>query len=102
MAEKNSLRAARQVVLAFRCAAHLNEDDDGETQQRYAINSPEVFNDILLLALKEIPTVMNHHLPVKESASGKVHVQTESRKFHTLSLLLKTYTSSIMQPCLTN
>ncbi|KAF5720401.1 nucleolar complex 2 [Fusarium mundagurra] len=96
MAEKNSLRAARQVVLAFRCAAHLNEDDDGETQQRYAINSPEVFNDILLLALKEIPTVINHHLPVKESASGKVHVQTESRKFHTLSLLLKTYTSSIM------
>lgn len=96
MAEKNSLRAARQVVLAFRCAAHLNEDDEGESQQRYAINSPEVFNDILLLALKEIPTVMNHHLPVKESASGKVHVQTESRKFHTLSLLLKTYTSSIM------
>ncbi|KAM0551800.1 hypothetical protein ACHAPJ_008371 [Fusarium lateritium] len=96
MAEKNSLRAARQVVLAFRCAAHLNEDDEEDSQQRYAINSPEVFNDILLLALKEIPTVMNHHLPVKESAAGRVHVQTESRKFHTLSLLLKTYTSSIM------
>ncbi|KAF5027707.1 hypothetical protein F66182_191 [Fusarium sp. NRRL 66182] len=96
MAEKNSLRAARQVVLAFRCAAHLNEDDDEDSQQRYVINSPEVFNDILLLALKEIPTVMNHHLPVKESAAGRVHVQTESRKFHTLSLLLKTYTSSIM------
>ncbi|KAH7006318.1 Noc2p family-domain-containing protein [Fusarium venenatum] len=95
MAEKNSLRAARQVVLAFRCAAHLNEDDE-ESEQRYVINSPEVFNDILLLALKEIPTVMNHHLPVKESASGRVYVQTETRKFHTLSLLLKTYTSSIM------
>ncbi|KAM0441132.1 hypothetical protein ACHAPT_000437 [Fusarium lateritium] len=96
MAERNSLRAARQVVLAFRCAAHLNEDDDEESQQRYTINSPDVFNDILVLALKEIPTVMNHHLPVKETASGRVHVQTESRKFHTLSLLLKTYTSSIM------
>ncbi|KAJ3511634.1 hypothetical protein NM208_g15408 [Fusarium decemcellulare] len=96
MAEKHSLRAARQVVLAFRCAAHLNEDDDEESQQRYVINSPEVFNDILVLALKEIPTVMNHHLPVKESASGKVHVQTDSKKFRTLSLLLKTYTSSIM------
>ncbi|KAM0253531.1 hypothetical protein ACHAP5_000562 [Fusarium lateritium] len=95
MAERHSLKAARRVVLAFRCAAHLNEDDD-ETPQRYAINSPEVFNDILLLALKEIPTVMNHHLPVKESASGRVHVQTETKKFHTLSLLLKTYTSSIM------
>lgn len=97
MTEKHSLRAARQVVLAFRVAAHLNEDDeDGETQQRWKINSPEVFNDVLILALKEIPTVMNHHLPVKESASGKVYVQTESNKFRTLSLLLKTYTSSIM------
>ena len=95
MAEKQSLRAARRVVLAFRCAAHLNEDDDDEPQ-RYRINSPEVFNDILVLALKEIPPVMNHHLPVKESASGKVYVQTESKKFRTLSLLLKTYTSSIM------
>ena len=98
MAEKHSLRAARQVVLAFRVAAHLNEDDDedGETSARWKINSPEVFNDVLLLALKEIPTVMNHHLPVKESASGKVYVQTETKKFRTLSLLLKTYTSSIM------
>ncbi|VUC23174.1 unnamed protein product [Clonostachys rosea] len=95
--EKNSLRAARQVVLAFRCAAHLNEDDEnGETEQRWKINSPEVFNDILTLALKHIPTVMNHHLPVKESSSGKVYVQTETKKFRTLSLLLKSYTSSIM------
>ncbi|KPM45855.1 Nucleolar complex protein 2 [Neonectria ditissima] len=95
MVEKKSLKAARRVVLAFRCAALLNEEDEG-SKQRYTINSPDVYNDILILALKEIPVVMNHHLPVKESASGKVHVQTESKKFRTLSLLLKTYTSSIM------
>ncbi|QPG95076.1 hypothetical protein C2857_007588 [Epichloe festucae Fl1] len=95
--ETNSLRAARQVVLAFRSAAQLNEDDeDGETQQRWTINSPEVYNDVLVLALKHIPLVMNHHLPVKESASGRVYVQTETKKFKTLSLLLKSYTSSIM------
>lgn len=100
MTEKHSLRAARQVVLAFRCAAHLNLDDgandDSQQQQRWSINSPEVYNDVLVLALKEIPRVMNHHLPVKESSSGRVYVQTESNKFRTLSLLLKTYTSSIM------
>jgi nucleolar complex protein 2 len=98
MEENNSLRAARQVVLAFRCAAHLNEadNDDGESQQRWTINSPEVYNDVLVLALKQIPVVMNHHLPVKESASGRVYVQTETKKFRTLSLLLKSYTSSIM------
>ncbi|KAL6859992.1 Nucleolar Complex 2 protein [Amphichorda felina] len=93
--ERQSLRAARQVVLAFRVAAHLNEDDEDD-QQRWTINSPEVFNDVLVLALKEIPVVMNHHLPAKESSSGKVYVQTETRKFKNLSLLLKTYTTSIM------
>ncbi|KID78880.1 uncharacterized protein G6M90_00g025650 [Metarhizium brunneum] len=98
MEEKNSLRAARQVVLAFRCAAHLNEDenDEGETQQRWVINSPEVYNDILVLALKQIPVVMNHHLPIKESASGRAYAQIETKKFKTLSILLKSYTSSIM------
>lgn len=98
MEEKNSLRAARQVVLAFRCAAHLNEDenDEGETQQRWVINSPEVYNDILVLALKQIPVVMNHHLPIKESASGRAYAQIETKKFKTLPILLKSYTSSIM------
>ncbi|KAJ4165110.1 hypothetical protein LMH87_006757 [Akanthomyces muscarius] len=97
MEENKSLRATRQVVLAFRCAAHLNEDDiDEDSQQKWTINSPEVFNDILVLALREIPVVINHHLPVKESASGRVYVQTDSKKFSTLSLLLKTYTSALM------
>ncbi|UNI23231.1 Nucleolar Complex 2 protein [Purpureocillium takamizusanense] len=96
MVEKQSLRAARQVVLAFRVAAHLNEEDEEDAPQRWIINSPEVFNDVLVLALKEIPVVMNHHLPVKESTAGKVYVQTETKKFRTLSLLLKSYTSSIM------
>lgn len=97
MKETQSLRATRQVVLAFRCAAHLNEDDiEEDSQQKWTINSPDVFNDILVLALKEIPVVINHHLPVKESASGRVYVQTETKKFNTLSLLLKTYTSAIM------
>ncbi|KAJ2965809.1 hypothetical protein NQ176_g10442 [Zarea fungicola] len=90
MQEDKSLRATRQVVLAFRCAAHLNEDGDDDSEQKWTINSAEVFNDVLLLALKEIPIVINHHLPVKESASGRVYVQTETKKFSTLSLLLKT------------
>ncbi|KAM4058697.1 noc2p family protein [Hirsutella rhossiliensis] len=97
MAEKHSLRAARQVVLAFRCAAHLNENDgDDDKPARWTIDSPEVFNDVVVLALKEIPVIMNHHLPVKESAAGKVYVQMETRKFKTLSLLLKSFTSSIL------
>lgn len=93
--EKNSLRAARQVVLAFRSAAHLNEDDD-ENKQKYSITSPEVFHDVLMVALKQIPDVLQHHVPVKETASGKVYVPTDSKKFRTLSILVKSFTASVL------
>lgn len=95
MEEKNSLRAAKQVVLAFRSAAHLNEDDE-DNKQKYSITSPEVFHDILVVALKQIPDVLQHHVPVKETASGKVYVPTDSKKFRTLSILVKSYTASIL------
>ncbi|KAI1191518.1 Noc2p family-domain-containing protein [Nemania serpens] len=95
--ENHSLKAARQVVLAFRSAAHLNEDeDDRQKNQPYTISSPEVFHDVLVVALKQIPEILQHHIPVKESASGKVYVPTESKKFKPLSMLLRTFTSSIL------
>ncbi|KAI1153703.1 Noc2p family-domain-containing protein [Nemania diffusa] len=95
--ENYSLKAARQVVLAFRSAAHLNEDDDGqERSQPYIISSPEVFHDVLIIALKQIPEILQHHIPVKESASGKVYVPTESKKFKPLSMLLRSFISSIL------
>ncbi|KAI0509039.1 Noc2p family-domain-containing protein [Xylaria bambusicola] len=97
LTENHSLKAARQVVLAFRSAAHLNEDDeDQEKALPYTISSPEVFHDVLIVALKQIPEVLQHHIPVKESSSGKVYVPTESKKFKPLSMLLRSFTSSIL------
>ncbi|KAI5917880.1 Noc2p family protein [Camillea tinctor] len=99
LTERHSLRAARQVVLAFRSAAKLDDNDDDEGKkktQRYVISSPEVFHDILIVALKQIPEVFQHHVPIKESSSGKTQVPTESKKFKTLSMLLRSYISSIL------
>lgn len=93
--ETKSLKAARQIVLAFRSAAHLNEDDE-ENRQKYSISSPEVFHDILMVALKQIPEVLQHHCPVKESAAGKVFISTDTKKFKTLSILIKSYTASVL------
>lgn len=95
MDETHSLRAARQVVLAFRSAAHLNEDEEGR-KAKFTISSPEVFHDILVVALKQIPEVLQHHVPVKESASGRVYVSTDTKKFKTLSILMRSYTGSIL------
>ena len=93
MAEQHSIRATRQIVLAFRAAAHVNDED--EKDFRFAITSPEIYHEILSTALKEVPTVLQHHLPVKESGSGKIRISNDSAKFKTLSPLIKSYASSI-------
>ncbi len=96
MDETHSLRAARQVVIAFRCAAYLNEADE-DSEQRYTISDPDAFHSVLVVALKQIPEVLNHHVPVKESSTGKVYVNTDTKKFKTLSMLVKSFTSSIIR-----
>jgi nucleolar complex protein 2 len=93
MTEQHSLRAMRQVVLAFRAAAHVNEDEGKE--YKYTISDPNVYHELLLSTLKNVPRVLGHHLPVKESAAGKVRVSTDSKKFKTLTPLLKSHTSSV-------
>lgn len=94
--ETYSLRATRQVVLAFRSAAYLNEEDAEDRKQKYTISDPTVFHEILMVALKQIPVVLSHHLPIKQSASGRIQVPTENKKFKTLSALLRSFTSAIL------
>jgi len=93
MKEQYSLRAMRQVVLAFRAAAHVNEDEGKE--YKYSISNPEVYHELLVSTLKYVPEVLNHHLPVKENTVGRVKVSTDSKKFKTLTPLLKSHTSSV-------
>jgi nucleolar complex protein 2 len=92
----HSLRAARQVVLAFRSAAHLNQEEEEGKTPRYSILSPEVFHDVLVVAMKQIPEVLQHHVPAKETSAGKTHVTVDSKKFKTLSILIKSHTASIL------
>lgn len=93
MSTEHSLRAMRQTVLAFRAAAHINEDEGKE--YKYTISDPEVYHELLVSTLQLVPEVLNHHLPVKESAAGRVRVSTDSKKFKTLTPLLKSHSSSV-------
>ncbi|KAH8433555.1 mRNA-binding ribosome synthesis protein NOC2 [Aspergillus melleus] len=95
MEEQNSIRAMRQAVLAFRAAAYVNEVEAQE--QKYSISDPEVYHRVLVTALSNIPKVLSHHLPVKETASGKVKLSLDSKKFKTLTPLIKSHTSSVHQ-----
>ena len=93
MFEQHSLRATRQVVLAFRAAAYINSDDGKDN--KYLISNPDVYHQLLLVALEHVPKVLGHHLPAKESTSGKVRIATDSKKYRTLTPLLKSHATSI-------
>lgn len=93
MVEQNSIRAMRQLVLAFRAAAHINDED--EQQFKYTIPNPEIYHQVLITALKHVPIALNHHLPVKENSAGKLRVPTDSAKFKTLTPLIKSHASSV-------
>ena len=91
---QHSLRAAKEVVLAFRSAAHVSDEEE-EQGFKYSISDPDVYHELLTLALTQIPEVFQHHLPVKESKSGKIHVETGGKKFKTLAPLLRSQVGSV-------
>ncbi|KAF7511012.1 hypothetical protein GJ744_005558 [Endocarpon pusillum] len=93
MVEQHSIRALRQLVLAFRAAAHANDED--EKQFKYSIPDPEVYHEIVVSSLKHVPAVLNHHLPVKETGAGKLRIPTDTAKFKTLTPLIKSHASSV-------
>lgn len=95
MEEQHSIRAMRQAVLAFRCAAYLNEADSQDL--KYSIRESDVYHQVLVTALNQVPQVLAHHLPVKETAGGKVRVSLDSKKFKALTSLIKSHTSSVHQ-----
>lgn len=93
MEEQHSLRALKEVVLAFRAAAHM--DDEEAQESKYNIPSSDVYHEILVVALKGAPKVLSHHLPVKETKSGKIQVPTGSAQFKKLSPLIRTFATSL-------
>ena len=93
MAEQQSVRSLRQLVIAFKAAAQ--SDDDDKKAQRYSIPSSDVYHEILITALQQVPAALRHQLPVKETAAGKVRIDANSPKFKTLSPIIKTHTSAL-------
>jgi nucleolar complex protein 2 len=91
--KQHSIRAMRQTVLAFAAAVHVN-DGDGK-DYKYTISSADVYHELLVTCLKQVPEVLGHHLPVKESSAGKIRLGTDTKKFRTLVPLIKSHTASM-------
>lgn len=92
--KEKSLRCVRKIVLAFRAAAHLNEES-GKTY-KYAIDDPEAFQKLSVLAVSGLPKFLESYVPIKRTASGKPKIPTENKKFIKLIPLLKSHFATLL------
>lgn len=90
LVEKHSLRALRRLLLAFRAGAHLHDAEDDRTYA-YKINSPIVFNKLVVTCLKYVIPTLDHHLPVQTTSGGKPKPVNSGSKYATLQPLIKSF-----------
>ncbi|KAG6856847.1 hypothetical protein H0H87_012905 [Tephrocybe sp. NHM501043] len=91
--EHRSLRALRKLLIAFRAAAHLNEDDQVFA---WSIDSSSMYNKLVTTALRYTPVMLEHHLPYKTLANGKTKPPTQTPKFKTLQKLILSYFHNVI------
>ncbi|KAJ3995984.1 Noc2-domain-containing protein [Lentinula boryana] len=108
--EKRSLRALRKLLVAFRSAAHMNED--GQTlawnidnssgmSSLQNLQSPQmtlalVYNKLMSTALRYTPIVLEHHIPYKKLPEGKFKPPTQTDKFKTLQKMILSYFHNVI------
>ncbi|KAJ2915338.1 hypothetical protein MD484_g5073, partial [Candolleomyces efflorescens] len=90
---QRSLRALRKLLVAFRSAAHMNEEDQ---VLAWSINSSSVYNKLIVTSLKYTPVVLEHHIPYKTQANGKFKPPTQNAKFKALQKLILSFFSNII------
>ncbi|QRV85497.1 nucleolar complex protein 2 [Ceratobasidium sp. AG-Ba] len=83
--ETHSLRALRRLLIAFRSAAHMNDED---VKTAWRIDSAVVFNKLVTTALKYTPIIAAHHMPYKTLPNGKFKPPASTSKTASLSKLL--------------
>ncbi|KAH8831083.1 Noc2-domain-containing protein [Flagelloscypha sp. PMI_526] len=86
--ETRSLRALRKLLIAFRSAAHMNED---EQVLAWRIDSSEIYDKVLTTAFRYTPVVLSHHVPYKTLPSGKLKPPAQTPKFKALQKLILSY-----------
>ncbi|PFH45739.1 hypothetical protein AMATHDRAFT_71159 [Amanita thiersii Skay4041] len=91
--EQQSLRALRKLLIAFRLAAHLNEEDQ---KLAWSIDNSAVYNKLVTTSLRYTPIVLEHHVPYKKLPNGKFRPPTQTTKFKTLQKLILSYFLNII------
>ncbi|KAI0270647.1 Noc2-domain-containing protein [Gloeopeniophorella convolvens] len=91
--EQRSLRALRKLLVAFRSAALMNEEDK---VLAWSIDSPEVYDKLVRTALRYTPIILEHHVPYKSLPNGKFKPPTQTQKLKTLQKLILSFFHNII------
>ncbi|KAI6117964.1 Noc2-domain-containing protein [Pisolithus sp. B1] len=91
--EHRSLRALRRLLIAFRSAAHMNEEDQ---VLAWSIDSSMMYRKLITTTLRFTPIVLEHHLPYKILPNGKFKPPAQSPKQRTIQKLVLSYFNNII------
>ncbi|KAF8556773.1 Noc2-domain-containing protein [Imleria badia] len=88
-----SLRALRKLLIAFRSAVHMNEENQSIA---WRIDSSAMYNKLVTTALKFTPVILVHHIPYKTLPSGKYKPPTQTAKQKALQKLILSYFNNVI------
>ncbi|KAJ7619529.1 Noc2-domain-containing protein [Roridomyces roridus] len=91
--QHRSLRALRKLLVAFRAAAYMNEDDQ---VLAWSIDSSSVYSKLVNTALRYTPVVLEHHAPFKTLSNGKFKPPTQTAKLKALQKLILSYFQNVV------
>ncbi|KAH7871227.1 Noc2-domain-containing protein [Lentinula edodes] len=91
--EQRSLRALRKLLVAFRSAAHMNEDSQ---VLAWTIDNSSVYNKLITTTLRYTSVVLEHHIPYKNLPNGKFKPPTQTAKFKTLQKMILSYFHNVI------
>ncbi|KAI0052496.1 Noc2-domain-containing protein [Auriscalpium vulgare] len=91
--EQRSLRALRKLLVAFRAAALMNDEDK---VLAWTIDSPSVYDKLVRTALVYTPIILDHHVPYKTLANGKFKAPAQTKKMKALQKLILSYFHNVI------
>ncbi|KAI0632864.1 Noc2-domain-containing protein [Trametes polyzona] len=91
--DHRSLKALRKMLIAFRSAVHMNEEDQVVA---WRIDSSTVYNKLVTTALRYTPVVLQHHCPYRTLQNGKFKAPTQNNKWKTLQKLILSYFHNVL------
>ncbi|KAI1790576.1 Noc2-domain-containing protein [Ganoderma leucocontextum] len=91
--DHRSLKALRKLLVAFRSAVHMNEEDQ---VLPWRIDNSTVYNKLVTTALRYTPVVLEHHCPSRPLPNGKFKAPTQTTKWKTLQKLILSYFHNVL------